>query len=146
VVFGVRPIVRVDDSMLDAMRAAAVEAHPYEALGCLVGEYHDNVWTVFTATVDQFVELRSSDAVIRSMPTSERLEEMFHDRILGDWHSHPDATAYISRCEDGDLECMEIDDIEIVVSVWPGPRKWRTKVRAYVKISTGRVLRATIES
>ena len=105
---------------------AAAEAYPLEVGGVFI---HDGE-RVVAATPFTKYQARSGDSLIAFEESSSRAEEIFGDLLFGEFHSHPDAVTGLSQ---HDFNAMEDDDIEWVVSVWPGKRKWCFRHRIYSK-------------
>ena len=105
---------------------AVVEAYPLEVGGIII---HDEDSLIGAASFTKYVA-RSGDSITAYAESSERAEEIFGDILFGKFHSHPGAPTSLSK---DDFYAMEDDNIEWVVSVWPGKRKWCFRHRIYSK-------------
>ena len=115
----------------------AAESFPLEVAGILVGD-HSRIETVGVITK---YDTRTNETIVYDDESNQRADDVFGETV-GSFHSHPGWPERISRPGDykngvrkgcSDLEHMEDDDLEWIVSVWPGIRKWRFRHRLYAR-------------
>jgi proteasome lid subunit RPN8/RPN11 len=85
----------------------------------------------FVTAITQYVK-RTKESMCCCADSSALAEERFGDSLAGEWHSHPGAVATISSV---DLLHMADDDLEWIVSIWPGKRGWCFRHRVYRKVN-----------
>ena len=117
---------------------AAAEAYPLEVAGFIIGDTSAEAAVSITKYFERRQVVLSFDEESIAIA-----EDIFNDMVLGEFHSHPGiatgksiagvVNVYRGIISDDDANAMEDDDIEWVVSVWPGKRKWCFRHRIYSK-------------
>jgi len=126
------------------IKAAALEVHPDESLGVLLGSGGKNVMLVTAAYVYQRCKRRSTWVEVGE-EEEERIEDFFGEEIIGDVHTHPDDLPSISSNDRMGVIGSGDGFVSMIVSVWPTKRfpHWCFRFRAYFN-DDGKVRRAKI--
>lgn len=135
----------VSPSILSHLRFYAAESYPLEVTGALIGNTVPDGLRVYAAVPFTVYDDRTPTTVTAEPIWS--FEDLAHDLfpgldILGGWHSHPN---YLPSPSDEDKASIEDDDVEIIVSIWPGKRNiFRFQERAYYAAGGKRLSRVQI--
>jgi len=145
--------------LYEIIQAAAIEVFPMESFGLLLGDFRGDTAHIHNIFIHQAV-YRTRQTIILKDESRNRVLDWFSDRVLGDWHSHPNEPASISRMRDfKDKKTKQMTDewgmlnepysgegtIALVVSVYPKIKRplWGFKLKAYC-VDGGKIVRMSI--
>lgn len=115
----------------------AAESYPLEVAGYVIGS--ERLYEAVSAITTYIV--RTDNGLTYDGESKHLAEDFFGDSYVAEFHSHPGELPTLSRGKDlganSDLEHMEDEDFEWIVSVWPGKRKWRFQHRLYTRNGNG---------
>ena len=143
-------ILRISKVLARTIRLQALESHPLEIMGDLIGMEEGLFYTVEAFTTTTLYEERTR----WTMCTKDGQDDLWDLKdlgltdmqILGNWHSHPDAPPILSRPKDvtaaerkrniqSDFEGMEDGAVEYICGLKVSKRqRIQFSERAYIRI------------
>lgn len=124
-----RRVIEIPQLIRRTILASAAEVYPNETFGFLIGD--SKIQSAFPVQQTN----RSPKRVWFFDEIGDRVSEVLDDLIVGDFHSHPNTTAYLSKLDTSSLfaDVHSADGhISLVVGIWPGKRvPWRTLWSVY---------------
>jgi len=143
--------VRVSPEVIRLLHLQALESYPYEIGGSLIGTEEGPVYVVHHIAVTTLYTRRTRGSLIAEDVGAYWDVEALglgptHLQVIGEWHSHPDATAVLSRVTDltrwdrrmgvkSDEEEMEDGNLEWITALVPSKTGCpRYSDRVYLKL------------
>jgi proteasome lid subunit RPN8/RPN11 len=132
-------LIRLAKPELAVLKAAAIDTHPKEAVGLLLGQYTTaEILSVERVLPVTATRIRTNDEVEIADEVAHRLDNALGDWIVGEFHSH--TTGLPKASPEDKAHILDGDRPEVIVYIWPGRRKdWRFSIRAYYSDASGRI-------
>ena len=142
---------RISKELIRLIHLQALESYPYEVGGSLIGTEEGFVYTIQYIAVTTLYKRRTKGILIADDVGAYWDVEALglgptHLQVIGEWHSHPDATAVMSRATDltrwdrrmgvrSDAEEMEDGNLEWISALVPSKIGCpRYSDRVYIKL------------
>ena len=110
------------------IETAAIEIFPHECFGFILGDCNHVVYAYPFQKVKRFSNEAAAGVTIDTETVNAVLEHLGEEEVMGDFHSHPNQSAYLSRIRETDdsdeWDLLHSDDsldgkISLIVSVYP---------------------------
>ena len=121
-----RKACRISRAARSQVEFFAAESYPLEVAGFVIGDDHS---LQYAAPITRY-EVRHGRFITYGLQANIVAEEVFGDSVVAEFHSHPQNHPSISK---NDLANMEDNDMEWIVGICPGVRKWRLHNRLYTR-------------